>query len=236
LLGDPQLADVDAVGDQPPVDRRRLRRVDGEEQGVALDTYLLRSEKRLDQAPSLLQRRGPDEKRAPAASGAQLINGSLGNQLAFCDHAHAVAGQLDFVQQMAGEQDRAPALLELLDQRAHLDGALRVETAGGFVQDQKIRALEQRGRHTEPLLHSRRVGLEFVARAVGQVDQFEDGLDSRFRDAGIARHHPQVVAPREVRVKGWRLHHRTHAGQTRGTPGSCARDDSGPGCRMKQPR
>src|SRR4030081_1687472 len=105
LLGDAQLADIDPIGDEKPVDRCRLRGVDRQDEGAAIDPDLLRFENGLEQAASTVQRRGPDEKRDPAAAGAQLIHGSLGDELAFRDHAHAVAGQLHLVEEGAGEGD-----------------------------------------------------------------------------------------------------------------------------------
>src|SRR5205823_12928389 len=163
----------------PAVDRRRLRRSDDQQQDVAVEAHLLWLHEGFHQPPRLVQRCRPDEKRAPATSGPQLIHGSLGDELALRDYAHAVAGQLHLVQQVTREQDRATALLQLLDQRPHLDGALWIETAGGLVEDQKIRSLQQRRGDAEPLLHPRRLGPEFVPRAVGQVDEFEDRLDAR---------------------------------------------------------
>src|SRR2546425_11909695 len=54
LLRDTQLANVDPVGHKPPVDRRRLRGVDGQDEGAVLDTDLLRFEQRLEQSASLV--------------------------------------------------------------------------------------------------------------------------------------------------------------------------------------
>src|ERR1700730_9128655 len=117
LLGETQLADVDPSSHQPPVDRRCLRWVNGQHEGVTVDPHLLWFEQGLEQSASLVERGGPDEKSAPAAAGPQLTDRSFGDELALGDHAHPVTRQFHLVQKMAGEQDRTAALLQLLDQR-----------------------------------------------------------------------------------------------------------------------
>src|ERR1700730_16736904 len=98
LLRETQLADVDPIGHQPPVDRRCLRWVNGQNEGVTVDPDLLWFAPGLEHAASLVQRGGPDEKRAPAAAGPQFTDRSFGDQLALGDNAHAVPGQFHFVQ------------------------------------------------------------------------------------------------------------------------------------------
>src|SRR5439155_4770148 len=76
---------------------------------------------------------------------------ALGNDLAhrpFLQHAplrhdrDRVAHELDLTEQVAVEKDRDAALLEALDQRAHVAPAQRVEVGGGLVEDQELRPAE----------------------------------------------------------------------------------------------
>ena len=94
---------------------------------------------------------------------------------------------LDLAHQVAGEHDRAPALGERADERAHLGHAGRVEPVGGLVEDQQLRVLEQRGGDAEALLHAHRVGPSAVAGAVAQPGLGEHGVDALGRRARRGR-------------------------------------------------
>ena len=61
-----------------------------------------------------------------------------------------------FVQNVAGDEDRLPHPLQCLEQFADLDSRPRVETGGRFVQQQQIGIVQQHAGQCEPLFHAAR--------------------------------------------------------------------------------
>ena len=105
---------------------------------------------------------------------------------------HVVADAFDLAEQVAVEKDRDAALLEPLDQRAHVAPADRVEVGGGLVEDQELRPAEDRLRDAKPLLH-----------ALGELADlpaldFQPRELERLRDAALALRVVQAEQAREV--------------------------------------
>ena len=84
--------------------------------------------------------------------------------------------------------------------------ALGVEPVGGLVEHEDARVAEQRGREAEPLGHAEREAAGAPAGGAAEVDELEQLVGARQRDAGLGREHPQVVAGRARRMGG-RLEH-----------------------------
>ncbi len=84
-----------------------------------------------------------------------------------------VAGLLDLVEQMGGEEYRAPFGDEGANQVAHLQDAGRVEAVHRLVEDEQRGIGDQTARDTEALAHAERVGLDAVVGAVSEANAFE---------------------------------------------------------------
>ena len=85
-------------------------------------------------------------------------------------HAHPVADLLHLVEQVAGEDDGAPAARR---QAAHqfpdFNNAGRVQTVGRLVKNQQRRIAQQRGGNAQALFHARGTGAKLaVGRAARQ--------------------------------------------------------------------
>src|SRR6266700_1293891 len=129
----------------------------------------------------------------------QIGDATLCHHFAAIDDRYLVADLLDLVQQMAGEEDGMAARSQLLDQLANLDGARRVETVGRLVEEDDLRRVEQRGGNRQALLHTERVGLDFVLRAAAQAHLLKYPRDvARVLVPGGAREDPQVVMPQDA--------------------------------------
>ena len=125
----------------------------------------------------------------------------LQHQVAAVEHPDPRAQLLDLGQQMAGQEDRRPAAVQVQQQVAHLGDALRVEAVGRLVEDEQLRTAQQRTGQAEPLLHAERVGLDRPAADAGQPHLLEHLVDPRPPGAPRAAR-PGGVEQREVLPAG----------------------------------
>ena len=89
---------------------------------------------------------------------------------------------------------------------AHVAHARRVEAGRRLVEHEQARRAQQRRGDPEPLAHAVRVAARLVARAAGEVDRVERGVDPAARVAAVERgHHLEVLAAAQVRVEARRL-------------------------------
>ena len=79
---------------------------------------------------------------------------------------------------MRRHEQRQAGGADVGDERPHVADARRVETVGRLVEDQQLRAAEQRGGDAEALLHAERVAPERVVGAVLQPRLLERGVDA----------------------------------------------------------
>ena len=84
-----------------------------------------------------------------------------------------VADLLDFVEQVAAEDDGTAFRGEFGDEGADFAGALRVEAVGRLIEDDEFGVVEDSGGDAEPLLHAERVVLEAAVGGFDEVDAFQ---------------------------------------------------------------
>ena len=106
-------------------------------------------------------------------AGAQLLDGALRDDPAGAEYDEAVAEPLDEVELVAGEQDGYAAGGLLAQQVHHRVDRGRVEPGEGFVEDQRLRLVEQRGDDLDALLVAEAELLDPVAAAVGEAEPLE---------------------------------------------------------------
>jgi hypothetical protein len=109
---------------------------------------------------------------------AQVGGGALGDDAALVDDEHAVAGDLDFGQDVGGDDDRHAAA-QAGDEVAHDEDLMRVEADGGLVHDDHGRFGEDGLGDADALAVAfGELADDFVADAL-QVADFEDLVDAR---------------------------------------------------------
>jgi hypothetical protein len=103
-----------------------------------------------------------------------------------------VGDDLDLVQQVRGQQHRAAACGEVLQQPAHPVDPGRVQAVGRLVEHQHLRLADQGVRDPEPLPHAQRVVAEApVAFLAGQPDQLQHRVDPAPRQPHQDRVQPE---------------------------------------------
>ena len=137
------------------------------------------------------ERLGADAQALPAA---QLGHRPLADERAAADDSDAVANLLHLGHQVAGEENGAAAASEPANERAHVGHARGIHPVGGLVEDQELGVLQQRGGHSEALLHPERVGGEPIGSPVGKLDLLQHRLDPALRHVGMPGENAQVVA------------------------------------------
>ena len=112
-----------------------------------------------------------------ANSPVDVLDRPVHQQLAALDDAdrRAAIGQL--AEDVAGDQNRLAHPPQLFEQRFDFQPGSRIEPAGGFVQDQHRRIVNQRFGQAQPLLHAARQAVDEVVALVGQVQQFQHVAD-----------------------------------------------------------
>ena len=181
---------------------RAVARLDDQVLLVGLD--LVAAEQRRDDRarPGLVGGQQLDRR----VLGAQLAHRPLDDDPALVDDRRAVADLLDLVQQVRGEEDRGAAGAELAHQLAHVLHALRVEAAGGLVEDHELGRVDERVGDAEALLHAVRVVADLGVGALAQADDVEHLVDARLVDSAVeAAHEAQVLARAHVAVEGRHL-------------------------------
>ncbi|HEY2936782.1 MAG TPA: hypothetical protein VGJ25_09280 [Gaiellaceae bacterium] len=204
-----QAVDVEAGLDEPAVDRRGGRvAVAADPEPAADGLGAVAGEERL--RPQVVAR-GDEHGRRLAG---ELVDRALDHDAALVDDRDRVAGLLDLVEQVGGEDDRAPFLDEPADHEAELLHAGRVQPVHRLVEDQQLRIAEQRPGDAQALAHTERVRLDLLVGAPGEADAVEGTCDAlvRLRLAG-GRDDVEVLAAREVVVEARFLDDRADAGQ-----------------------
>ena len=127
-----------------------------------------------------VQRRGRRRRGAQRAGGAgeQLGHPARGDDCAVGDDDEMVDGGLHLVEQVAGQQHRAPTRRRNRQQHAHPGDALGVESVRWFVQDQHLRVTHEGLGDPEPLAHAQGVGTHPPGGGVGEPDQVQQLVDS----------------------------------------------------------
>ena len=127
------------------------------------------------------------------------------------DDHDLVDGLRDLGEDVARDEHRAALGRERAEEVAEPADPLRVEPVRRLVEDEHLRVAEERGREPEPLAHPERVALRAPTRGAGQLDEVEQLVDPRGRDARRGREHAQVVTARPARMGVERLEHRADA-------------------------
>ena len=129
----------------------------------------------------------------------ELVDRALGDDLAEVDDRREVAGLLDLVEQVRGEQHGAALADQLADQVAELEDAGRVEPVHRLVEDQQLGVGEQAAGDAEALAHAERVGADLVVGAGAEADAGERRVDAAVRGAVAGRGvDAQVLAAGQV--------------------------------------
>ena len=104
-------------------------------------------------------------------------------ELAALDDADAGAAVGQLGEDVAGDEDRLAHRAELFEQRFHFEAGAGVEAAGGFVEDQDGRVVDERLGQAEALLHAAGEAVDEVVALVREVEQFEHVADDGFAAA-----------------------------------------------------
>jgi hypothetical protein len=98
-----------------------------------------------------------------------------------------------------------------MQQLANLDDAGRIEPVHRLVEHQQFRIRQQRGRDTQPLLHSERIGRGLVVLPPGQTHDLEHFVNALGGQAAQCCQTPQVVPTRQRTHKRGGFDQRAHA-------------------------
>src|SRR5207253_2669142 len=115
---------------------------------------------------------GGVDDRAVGGALAQLVEAPERDELAAIEDADAVAELFGDVKAVRREEDRHAARGESAEQAPEAERTLWVHADHRLVEDEDARAVDQRRRKREPLLHSVRVRLDGL---MGPIDQAELG-------------------------------------------------------------
>ena len=63
--------------------------------------------------------------------------------------------------------------LDLLEHLPDIDPGDRIQTGGGFIQEENLWAMDKAARHLHPPPHPARKGMNFGVTPFGQVDDFQ---------------------------------------------------------------
>ena len=141
------------------------------------------------------------------ARGAALHLGgrAVEHDLALVDHDRARAHRLDLLEDVRREDDRAVAA-ELLDELAHLELLVRVESVGRLVEDEDARVVQQRLREAGAALVALRQRLERLAAHALEVHAADRALDAALRvgaaESARVRDEAEELLDRHVGVRG----------------------------------
>ena len=118
---------------------------------------------------------------------------------------------------MRGQEDRRPLRAQIADKLSYVLHALRVETAGGLVQDDDVRFVDQSQRDPQPLTHTVRVAAHLGAAAVGKSHLLQDLGHPRLGDLAVhLPQHAQVPAGGHVVVEHGVVHEAAEVTQSVG--------------------
>ena len=162
-------ADPQPGPDQPRVERGRVGVAD--QQLLPVPVLDLPVEHR----GHLVGVRGVDED--PAGRRAQRGQVVLQDQPPGVQDPDPGAQLLDLGQQVAGQEDGHPGLVQLDEELPQIANPARIQAVARLVQDQQPRAAQQRGGQPEALPHAQRVRLDRPAADPGQPDLLQRLVD-----------------------------------------------------------
>lgn len=111
----------------------------------------------------------------------ETIDGVEGKEAALIDDGDAITEALGFFHVMGCVDDGGAAGLEFADQIENAVAALRIDTCGGFIQEQERRVVEQGGGEIEAALHAAGKALDTIGASGSEADEIK-----RLIDAGLA--------------------------------------------------
>lgn len=119
----------------------------------------------------------------------------------------AVAEALGFVQVVGADEDGAPLPFEGFDEVAHGPGGFGVQPAGGFIQKEDGRLVQESARDGELLLHAFAEGAGRSGAAIPEIEQAQVFLDLALDIRGVVKagENLQVVLGAEAFVVAGRL-------------------------------
>ena len=153
-----------------------------------------------------------DVNRAAQAQRAiDVLKRPARHHLPRLDDADARAELAEFMEDVAGNQDRFSHRLQFLEQLAHLDAGAGIEAARRFVEQQQLGIVQEHARQAEALLHPAR---ERIDRRIGflrQVGEREhvahDGLAPRGFDGVGGGEEMQVFSRGQVVIHAEEIRH-----------------------------
>ena len=99
-----------------------------------------------------------------------------GDQLAVVNDADSAAQGLDFFHVMARVDDRDPFAIEPLDFLEDVISRLRIDADRRLVEQDEVRAVNERGAEVQPPLHAARVGLDPFVGSIGEAHRLEHAV------------------------------------------------------------
>ena len=145
------------------------------------------------------------------------MDGALCDDAAVVDDRRHVAGLLDLVEQVRGEQHGAALGDELADEAAELEDAGGIEPVERLIEDQQLGIGQQAARHAEALAHAQRVALDAVVATRAQPDALQRAVDAAVgRAVAGGRVDVEVLAAGEVGMEARLLDDRADARERRG--------------------
>ena len=133
----------------------------------------------------------------------QLLQRTLEQQFAVVQDAHLIHHLLDLSQQVARDQHGGSGgLRHGSNQTAHLLNTRRVQTVGGFVQDQQFGAAQQRHGNAQPLLHAKGILPHLPVSVLGQMNDLQHPADVLPVHVFQVSHDGKVFPGGQVQVTG----------------------------------
>ena len=129
----------------------------------------------LEQPGRLLRWAGqPKADHRPTADLRQeILHVAAGQQAAVFDDADSIADVGQLRKDVAGDKDRLAEPLQPLEQPAHLDPSPGIQAAGGLIEQQDLRIVQEHAGQTESLRHAAGQARHQFVPFEGEIDQFE---------------------------------------------------------------
>lgn len=132
----------------------------------------------------------------------QVGEGALETEPALAHDADVRGNLLHLRQQVAGDEDRDPLLVgQPAEQVADLADARRIQTVGGLVENQQVRATQEGQRQRQALFHAKGVGFDGAVGVSGELNNLQDAIYVAGRHAEKPAGNLQILVPAEVRVE-----------------------------------
>ncbi len=154
-------------------------------------------------------------QRAGADRGLELVAGALGDDLAVVDNRDAVGELVGLVQVLGGQQHGGARGHQRAHDLPNLVAAARVQTGGGFVEEDQLGGDHDAGRDVDPPPHATGIGLHLPSASFGQTERVEQlgrpRLGRRPRVAPQPGEQHEVVHARQVFVDRCELAGHAHS-------------------------